>query len=85
MLLTQPQSRPLLLLPPQSASPLLRQDEPNLPLHEVATKMMQHLLVGAGVATQEEVASMYEQAMIQLQGEDFCGITDYHTILARKP
>lgn len=52
---------------------------------EVASKMMQHLLVGAGVATQEEVTHMYEQALIQLQGEDFCGITYYHTMLVEKP
>ena len=50
-----------------------------------AFKLVQPFLVKIGIATQEELDRLYEQAMEEMQSEDFCSLTFMLTVWAQKP
>ena len=46
---------------------------------------MQPLLLKTGVATQDEADRLYEQAMEEMQSEDFCSLAFILTAWGQKP
>lgn len=50
-----------------------------------AFKLVQPFLVKTGVTTQEEVDRLYEQAMVEMQAEDYCSLSFLLTVWGQKP
>lgn len=53
--------------------------------YRAAFKLVQPFLVRMGVATEEEVEAFYEQALVEIQASDFCGIWFYLSTWGEKP
>lgn len=52
---------------------------------EIIFNTAQPLFVKAGIATQEEVTEQYQNMLIELHAEDFCGVWHYVSIQGTKP
>jgi hypothetical protein len=49
------------------------------------SKLSQPFLVKRGVARQEELESLYQQALEEMRAPDFCGILPFLSVYAEKP
>ncbi len=52
---------------------------------EMGYKLSQPFFVKSGATTQEEAERLYQQMLIEMHGEDFCGMWHYVTFLGTKP
>lgn len=52
---------------------------------KVAFKLMQPFFIKAGVATQEELDALYEQALGEMLSDDFCAIVYVLSVWGYKP
>jgi hypothetical protein len=52
---------------------------------EMGYKLSQAFFAKAGVATQEEAEKLYQQMLIEMHSDDFCGMWHYVTFLGTKP
>jgi len=52
---------------------------------EMGYKLSQAFFAKAGVATQEEAEKFYQQMLIEMHSDDFCGMWHYVTFLGTKP
>jgi ubiquinone/menaquinone biosynthesis C-methylase UbiE len=53
--------------------------------YRVGFKLVQPFLVRMGVGTEEEIATLYEQALQEMQAPGFCGIWFYLSVWGEKP
>jgi SAM-dependent methyltransferase len=51
----------------------------------IALELLQPFLVKAGVATQAELEQLYQQAVAEMQQEDFCAVGTLLTVWGRQP
>lgn len=52
---------------------------------EVVGRLLQPLLINSGVTTEEEAEQLYQQMLIEMHADDFCGMWHYMTIWGVKP
>jgi SAM-dependent methyltransferase len=52
---------------------------------EVVGRLLQPLLINTGVTTEEEAEQLYQQMLIEMHADDFCGMWHYMTIWGVKP
>ena len=52
---------------------------------QAAFKLIQPFFIRTGVATEEEIAPLYQQALLEMQQPDFCGIWYYLSVWGMKP
>ncbi|QBD83087.1 class I SAM-dependent methyltransferase [Ktedonosporobacter rubrisoli] len=52
---------------------------------EVGYYLVQPFLLKAGVATQEEIERIYQQMLIEMRADDYCGMWHYMTFWGKKP
>ncbi len=52
---------------------------------EIAFLQVQPLLIKMGVATQEEIDQSYQQMLLEMRSDDFCGLWYYLTAWGEKP
>lgn len=53
--------------------------------HMVVLKLMQPFLLKMGVATQEEIDRVYQQMLIEMHSENFCGVWSFLSVWGEKP
>jgi ubiquinone/menaquinone biosynthesis C-methylase UbiE len=53
--------------------------------YAVALELVQPFLVKAGVITREELEQLYQQAVAEMQQEDFCAVSTLFIVWGRKP
>ena len=51
----------------------------------VAFKLIQPFLIQVGVTTQEEVDLLYEQMLVEMRSDDFCGLAYLLTVWGKRP
>jgi hypothetical protein len=51
----------------------------------VGFKLIQPFLLQAEVATQEELDQLYEQMLVEMRSDDFCGLAYFLTVWGKKP
>ena len=52
---------------------------------EVVGRLLQPLLINTGVTTEEEAEHLYQQMLIEMHADDFCGMWHYMTMWGVKP
>jgi len=54
-------------------------------LYQITFKLLEPFFVGSGATTTEQFEQMYQQMLVEIQSEQFCGIELFLTVWGKKP